>query len=629
MLAKEILISKATRCLVNDELIKIGVDGENLQEKLVFKFYDGFVNGQARAEILLQDGTKNYVTLNKVDESYELPIKSTITKKGLNYIELVITEGTSDEDIPVFKSEKIPVYVSESIDAIQEAPEGYDEWIDVANAKLNQIDNFDIEAEQTETGSTITITKKDGTEETIELFNGAKGDKGDKGDTGLTGPTGPAGPQGIQGERGLTGEQGPQGERGEKGDTGSTGATGPAGPKGDTGERGPAGSDGQDGFSPIANVSQSGDVTTISITDKNGTTTADIDLSGVGGTNMEWYGSSYSNPYILSDMKKGIYFPLGVGFYKATSSSAITGYINTTDYGNYCIPYILILNKDVSEAESNEEFGYAIFCINNDINISGAFIAGGKFFGTPIIKKGSVFQIKQYSYSDWKVIYQILEDAVPQAIRGQKTFYAIPEVNSYSAPTTNTQLVAKKYVDDMIASISGGSLVGIITDLLDETYTNRINFKKSKVGTYVNNKGTSIQFINKLADDWSGFSSIDNLETLYVVEDISNITTLESDLIFAYAIVWQFGETLKLMKFTLNTSLLISATQTSLLPQITSLTQSSQQIQGEKTFLTIPKLNGTLTPTQDAHLVNKKYVDDKIGDINTILATLTTPSNNN
>ena len=78
---------------------------------------------------------------------------------------------------------------------------------------------------------------------------GDKGDKGDKGDTGSQGP------QGVQGEQGPQGIQGPQGE---------TGATG------------------QDGFSPSANVTQSGGVTTISITDKNGTTTESIDLSDFG-----------------------------------------------------------------------------------------------------------------------------------------------------------------------------------------------------------------------------------------------------------------------------------------------------------------------------------------------------------
>ena len=52
-----------------------------------------------------------------------------------------------------------------------------------------------------------------------------------------------------------------------KGDKGDTGATGSQGPKGDAGA---------DGFSPVATVSKSGKVATITITDKNGTTTAQI-----------------------------------------------------------------------------------------------------------------------------------------------------------------------------------------------------------------------------------------------------------------------------------------------------------------------------------------------------------------
>lgn len=47
-------------------------------------------------------------------------------------------------------------------------------------------------------------------------------------------------------------------------------------PRGDKGETG------EDGFSPIANVTQSGNVTTITITDKNGTTSESIDLSECG-----------------------------------------------------------------------------------------------------------------------------------------------------------------------------------------------------------------------------------------------------------------------------------------------------------------------------------------------------------
>lgn len=103
---------------------------------------------------------------------------------------------------------------------------------------------------------------------------GVKGDKGEKGDTGAQGiqgiqgeqgPVGPVGPKGDtgdtgpQGERGIQGEVGPTGPQGPKGDTGATGpqgiqgekgdtgATGPQGPKGDTGATGPQGEKGETG----------------------------------------------------------------------------------------------------------------------------------------------------------------------------------------------------------------------------------------------------------------------------------------------------------------------------------------------------------------------------------------------
>ena len=61
---------------------------------------------------------------------------------------------------------------------------------------------------------------------------------------------------------------------------------------GQNGADGQDGTDGADGYSPIATVTQSGDITTISITDKNGTTTTSIDLSDyqdllVSGTNIK------------------------------------------------------------------------------------------------------------------------------------------------------------------------------------------------------------------------------------------------------------------------------------------------------------------------------------------------------
>lgn len=113
---------------------------------------------------------------------------------------------------------------------------------------------------------------------------GAQGPKGDTGPQGLQGPVGPQGPQGEQGERGERGPQGIQGPQGEKGATGAQGPQGPTGATGATGAtgpQGPAGQDGADGFSPSATVTQEGLNANISITDKDGTTTATVPGFGV------------------------------------------------------------------------------------------------------------------------------------------------------------------------------------------------------------------------------------------------------------------------------------------------------------------------------------------------------------
>ncbi|WP_302339587.1 hypothetical protein [uncultured Ruminococcus sp.] len=179
-----------------------------------------------------------------------------------------------------------------------------------------------VKAEQMESGVVITIVDADG-ETSATLYNGANGEKGtdgksayqiaveqgyqgsesdwlsslkgDKGEKGNTGAKGNPGQDGAEGksayaiavEHGyedseekwllsLKGEKGDTGERGEKGDTGDRGLQGVPGEKGEKGDAGVAGKDGTDGFSPIANVVKNGSVITITITDKNGTTTVTL-----------------------------------------------------------------------------------------------------------------------------------------------------------------------------------------------------------------------------------------------------------------------------------------------------------------------------------------------------------------
>ena len=155
-----------------------------------------------------------------------------------------------------------------------------------------------VRAEQMKSGVVITIVDADG-ETSATLHNGANGEKGTDGKSAYQ----IAVEQGYQGPESdwLSSLKGDKGNTGAKGNPGQDGADGKSayaiavehgyedseekwllslkGEKGDTGERGEkgdAGVDGKDGFSPIANVVKDGSITTITITDKNGTTTVTL-----------------------------------------------------------------------------------------------------------------------------------------------------------------------------------------------------------------------------------------------------------------------------------------------------------------------------------------------------------------
>lgn len=148
-------------------------------------------------------------------------------------------------------------------------------------------------------GAAATVTNSGDTRNAILNFGIPTGARGPKGDTGSKGDTGPMGPKGAKGDTGAaatvqvgntnTGAPGTNASvenvgnehnailnftipRGDKGETGS---------QGPQGIQGPAGQNGTDGFSPIATVTQEGLDAEISITDKDGTTTATVPGFGV------------------------------------------------------------------------------------------------------------------------------------------------------------------------------------------------------------------------------------------------------------------------------------------------------------------------------------------------------------
>ena len=208
-----ITLNTATRKCSADKYF-LGYEGENNINKLVFKFEDGFRDGLGILNIKREEET-GYLDLTKVGDTYELEVKSALLSK---IGEITFQLSINEPDGTVIKYDTFTMVVKDAIDADSEMPEDYPNWVDMANAKLAEVDEaisdvetaiqnangvadtllqarqngeFDgrdgedgtdgvspvVTTQQTSTGSTITITDAVGTH-TATLSNGRDGTDG-------------------------------------------------------------------------------------------------------------------------------------------------------------------------------------------------------------------------------------------------------------------------------------------------------------------------------------------------------------------------------------------------------------------------------------------------------------------
>ena len=136
-----------------------------------------------------------YFTLN--GETY----KQIIVNNECNYPSEVLKEkGTLEIGVVAYlveNEEEIirynpsPDYFNTWIGSLKDAentepitPTDKEQIEQIVQTLSNEIDNLDIDAEKEDTVTTITITKKDGTEKEVEILDGEKGDPGEKGEPG-------------------------------------------------------------------------------------------------------------------------------------------------------------------------------------------------------------------------------------------------------------------------------------------------------------------------------------------------------------------------------------------------------------------------------------------------------------
>lgn len=160
-----------------------GLNKENLQGNIVFNFKN-FVDGEARAEVII-DNQDGYILLNKVGETYTMPIKSSLLTSDFIIMQLVIDQPQQGEEYPVWKSETFTLKVGYSINATSQIPDDYPSWIEVledlkseVETAVEQAENVNIESEQLDDGVKVITTDKYGNETTTIVPQGPQGEPG-------------------------------------------------------------------------------------------------------------------------------------------------------------------------------------------------------------------------------------------------------------------------------------------------------------------------------------------------------------------------------------------------------------------------------------------------------------------
>ena len=239
--------------------VKQGDTSRKLYMRLMEKGKPFDVTGcTATLNAVKSDGTKlfNSTELEGKEFVYTLT-EQTTASAGSVECELVISRNGLIITSPRFVLNVGEVLHTEDIVSEDEKTQIYS-LVNKANTVLTQAEKVDVSAKRAENEKkvVITVTDRNGNENSVAVFDGEKGDtgaqgaqgvqglkgdkgdKGEKGDTGEQGPKGDMGPQGIQGVQGVkgdTGARGPQGVQGIQGPKGDKGDTGPQGPRGETG----------------------------------------------------------------------------------------------------------------------------------------------------------------------------------------------------------------------------------------------------------------------------------------------------------------------------------------------------------------------------------------------------------
>lgn len=224
MIRNNILINTETRKIKKQDYDFLGVAGENEIEQLVFTL-TAFIDGIGIIEIQ-KNNDKYFIELEKQEESYVLDIKNSLLSDATEIsMQLHITQNEK-----VFKSEIFMMEIRDQIHATETIPEEYPEWIDTANAKIQEMLELEESIEEyiNDLKEDVENGELDGATFTPSVDS--EGNISWSNNKGLPNPQtqnirGPEGPQGLPGANGKDGQDGKDGIDGHDGNNGQDGHT--------------------------------------------------------------------------------------------------------------------------------------------------------------------------------------------------------------------------------------------------------------------------------------------------------------------------------------------------------------------------------------------------------------------
>ena len=569
---KDVIIKIDQNSMVYKQETVLGISYENLQGKIIFKFLGTFPKGTAYLEY--ERGTeKGYLQMNQVGEEYQLEIKSSLlTKEGRIYLQLRVTEDATPDGIPVFKSNKFYLEVKEAINATKEIPDEYPEWIDTANEKIKEMDNLNITTERVEDGVDIILTDKKGVTTRTEVKDGVPG---------------PVGPPGAPGAVKMQ---------------------------------------------VVDTLPETGETDTIYLVKKD----------NPGEQNLY-------DEYVYAN---------GAWEHIGDTSVDLTDYYTKEESDKNLNARIPIFNLPVSDTSFNFTSGEPV---ENASAIINFLYSLGDFTGHAIIHNnynpdGARFQDvlttinginKQKTSYGFIGVYNVGKDYTIELYGITANIYGTWTNNVFTANRVNVIItkksitpimvsdyisdtnenpvqgkVIKKYIDDQITTVNDKTLYLEGTGLIFGRGLNTAENKQLLTDTINKNIGSYFNVIVRDSDSvltWTySFDTLPQTTSSYI-KTLAPYYSISVGTTTVYIGDMQINYTYDADKGLYNITQWTMAYRRQL-----SITDQNEYISGTKTFTTLPKT--TLVPTTDDQFVNKKYVDDQVGNINTILATLTTVS---